>query len=117
MSEKIKLVGISEYGRHGVYQHEKVNKQKFDVDLLITLNRNSSADKIDKTVDYDLVTNCVREVIANNEFDLLETLAWQIADSCLAMALIYEVEVSVHKPAAAEFLGLKDVVVIVNKSK
>jgi len=117
MSEKIKLIGISEYGRHGIYAHEKINKQKFEVDILMLLNRTSLADQINETVDYDLVTQQAREVIANNEYDLLETLANQIADMCLTFNPVNEVEVSVHKPAAARSLGIEDVVVIVNKTK
>jgi dihydroneopterin aldolase len=113
MIEKIRLSGIVEYGKHGVYPHEKVNKQKFTVDLILTLNRTSVEDKLESTVDYDKIVNAVRDVIANTEFDLIESLAAQVAKVCLDFVAISEVEVTLHKPAAAQALGIDEVIVTV----
>ena len=117
MSEQITLTGIAEFGRHGVYPQEKQNKQKFVVDLKINLARLSYEDKIETTVDYAELASSIRDVIADNEFDLLETLAAAIAVKCLENVLIDSVTVTVHKPEAAVSLGLSDLTVSLAKTR
>ncbi len=117
MSEQITLTGIVEYGRHGVYPQEKQNKQKFVVDLKINLTRINYEDKIETTVDYVELASSIRDVIAGNEFDLIETLAAAIAAKCLESNLIESVTVTVHKPEAAISLGLSDLAVSLTKTR
>lgn len=115
MSEAIELTGITEYGCHGVYPEEKLNKQLFVVDLqlqLLSLTRN---DFIENTVDYAQLVDSVRSLISDQKFDLIETLAESIADHCLANKLVANVVVKLHKPAAAKSLGIDDVSVVVKK--
>jgi dihydroneopterin aldolase len=117
MSEIITLTGISEYGRHGVYPHEKQNKQNFIVDLILDVKRISEADQLETTVDYGVLSGAVREIVASTEFDLIESLAAAIAAYCIQNQLIHKVTVIVHKPEAAKSLGITDVSVSVTKLK
>jgi len=117
MNEVIELTGISEYGRHGVYPSEKQNKQEFVVDLKIYLANRSGTDEISQTVDYAELTVAVRNLIAEQQFDLIETLADSIASHCLKHLLVERVEVKVHKPGAAKSLGITDVAVSISKSR
>ena len=57
----------------------------------------------------------MRSLISDQEFDLIETLAESIADHCLANKFVASVVVKLHKPAAAESLGIDDVSVVVKK--
>lgn len=117
MSEIIKLTGISEFGRHGVYENEKQNKQEFIVDITLELNRTSLKDNIESTVDYANLTHLVREIIATKQFELIESLAQDIADVCMLESILTKVEIIVHKPGAAESLGIQDVSVSVTKTR
>jgi dihydroneopterin aldolase len=117
MNEVIELTGISEFGRHGVYDLEKQNKQEFVVDLEIYLVNRSGADEISQTVDYAALTLAVRKLISDQQFDLIETLADSIATHCLNHLLVERVKVKVHKPAAAKSLGITDVAVSILKSR
>lgn len=117
MNEVIELTGISEFGRHGVYASEKQNKQEFVVDLEIYLANRSGTDEISQTVDYAALTVAVRDLIAEQQFDLIETLADSIATHCLKRLFVEHVKVKVHKPAAAKSLGITDVAVSVSKSR
>jgi len=117
MNEVIELTGISEYGRHGVYPSEKQNKQEILVDLKIYLANRSGTDEISQTVDYAVLTSAVRNLIAEQQFDLIETLADSIANHCMKNSLVERVEVKVHKPEAAKSLGIIDVAVSISKSR
>lgn len=117
MSEKINLTGISEFGRHGVYENEKQNKQEFIIDITLELNRTSFEDNIESTIDYANLTNIVREIIATKQFELIESLAQDIADVCMLESIVTKVEVIVHKPGAAASLGIQDVSASVTKTR
>lgn len=115
MSELIELTGIAEYGCHGVYPAEKLNKQLFIVDVQLQLVSFVRNDAIENTVDYVQLVDSVRTLISDQKFDLIETLAQSIADFCLANELVASVIVKLHKPAAAKSLGIDNVAVVVKK--
>lgn len=116
MTEIIELTGIAEYGRHGVYAAEKQNKQKFVIDVELTLNRSSFEDKITSTIDYAELTSEIRNLVAITEFDLIESLAKSIADLCLSNEIVALAKVKVSKPEAAKLLGIDNVAVVVSKA-
>ena len=49
MSFDINITGIEAFGKHGIYQSEKNNEQKFLIDIFITLEK-LSEDNIDNTI-------------------------------------------------------------------
>ena len=116
MTEIIELIGIDEYGRHGVYPAEKQNKQKFVVDVELTLNRTSLADEISTTIDYAQLTSEIRNLIAGTQFELIETLAGSIAQLCLSNQKVALAKVKVNKPEAAKAMGIDNVAVVVSKA-
>lgn len=109
MTEEIELLGITEYGRHGVYSEEKQNKQKFIIDLKIKMARKDRSDAVETTVDYAKLVDVVRNVVATTSFDLIETLAEAIATECMQNAFIDGISVVVNKPEAAKSLGISNV--------
>ena len=101
MSDRVVLAGLEFLARHGVNDWEKVEPQRFEVDLELALDVRPAAigDDLAKTVDYRGVYDTTRRVVEDNMFDLIETLAEAIAREVLrANPGVEEVTVRVRKP-------------------
>lgn len=101
MSDRVVLAGLEFLARHGVNDREKVEPQRFEVDLELALDVRPAAigDDLAKTVDYRGVYDTTRRVVEDNTFDLIETLADAIAREVLgANPGVEEVTVRVRKP-------------------
>ena len=107
MKARLFLSGIHAEGRHGARPGEKDVAQPFVVDL--DLEVEVGVDRIDATADYRGVSERVRDVVETSSFDLIEVLAAEIADACLAFDAITRATVVVHKPNAATRLGIAGV--------
>lgn len=101
------LSGIKAKGRHGARPGEKDSVQPFVVDL--DLEAEVSDDSIDGTADYREVVEAVRRVIETGSYDLIETMAREIAGTCLGFENVVRASVVVHKPAAAGRLEIDGV--------
>jgi dihydroneopterin aldolase len=100
--DTISLVGITAYGRHGVFEHERRAGQQFHVDAVLHLDTRSAAatDDLARTVDYGAVATGLADVIRGEPVNLVETLAQRLAAVCLADSRVVAVDVTVHKPHA-----------------
>ena len=101
MSDRVVLAGLEFLARHGVNDREKVEPQRFEVDLELGFDVRPAAlaDDLAKTVDYRGVYDTTRRVVEENTFDLIETLAEAIARDVLdGNAAVDEVTVRVRKP-------------------
>lgn len=101
MSDRIVLAGMVFLARHGVNEREKVQEQRFEVDVELGLDTSAAAagDDLAKTVDYRGVYELTRQVIEETELELIESLAGAIATRVLAAnASVDEVVVRVRKP-------------------
>ena len=87
-------------GRHGYYDHELVNPQRFEVDIELVLNLQPAGidDDLEKTVDYGRVYQIARQIVESTSFRLLEAIAEAIAHELLAEFEVIEVGVRVRKP-------------------
>lgn len=94
---------IACYGKHGVLESEKIQAQRFEIDLIIYKDLSTAAarDDLRYTVDYSEVSDQVREIVEKKSFNLIETLASHIADMILSQYPVPKVEVTVYKPQAA----------------
>ena len=101
------LSGIRASGRHGARPGEKEEPQELVVDLDIEVTVGD--DEIAGTADYRGITEIVRAIIGERSFDLIETIAAEIADAVLAVDRIVRVTAVVHKPNAATRLGVDGV--------
>jgi dihydroneopterin aldolase len=100
MSDRILLVNMQLQGRHGVYDYERLNPQRFEVDveLVRDLQPAGLEDDLEQTVDYGKVFDAVRQIVESTSYRLLEALAEAISHELLADFSIDEVTVRVRKP-------------------
>jgi dihydroneopterin aldolase len=103
--DRLSLLGMRFSARHGVLDHEKVEPQPFEVDLVLhaDLAAASSSDELDDTVDYAALYDLAAAIVTGPSFDLIEGLAGAIARAVLAATnapLVAAVEVRVRKPQA-----------------
>ena len=100
--DSIELLGLREFGRHGVLEHERINGQYFSVDATLGLSISHAAhtDDLADTVNYAEVADSIRARIAGEPVDLIEKLAELIATDCLAFPQVVFAKIRVHKPEA-----------------
>jgi dihydroneopterin aldolase len=115
MSDRITLTGLRVRGHHGVLEHERRDGQDFVVDAVLCLDTRpaGASDDLSDTVDYGLLASRLADVVAGEPCNLIETLAERLAAVCLSHPLVFEVEVTVHKPSAPVPLDFSDVAVTV----
>jgi dihydroneopterin aldolase len=102
--------GIRASGKHGANPGERDVPQEFVVDLEIVVEVDT--DDLEHTVDYASTTALVQEVVRDDSYVLLETLADAVASAVFeSSTLALEVTATVHKPGAAAALGVDDVFV------
>lgn len=102
MIDKITLTGISGFGYHGVFEHERREGQNFSVDLEIITDFAVavSSDDVRDTVNYAQLADIAHAAIVGQPVNLIEKLADSIARDCLQIAGVAAVTVTVHKPQA-----------------
>jgi len=95
----IRLEGLSVFGHHGARPFEKEAGQRLEVDLELEPDnqRAETSDKLSDAVDYDQLYRAVREVVENNSFHLLETLATRVAERILEVFPVRRVVVRIAK--------------------
>ncbi len=100
--DSIELLGLREFGRHGVLEHERINGQYFSVDATLGLSISHAAhtDNLADTVNYAEVADSIRARISGEPVDLIEKLAELIATDCLAFPQVVFAKIRVHKPDA-----------------
>lgn len=119
MSDRIRLSGLTVWGRHGVFDHERRDGQDFVVDVVLELDLSAAAvsDDVADTVDYGALAQGVADIISGEPVSLIETLADRIVHVGLSDARVFAVEVTVHKPQAPIPLSFEDVSVTVRRER
>ena len=95
----IRIMNMTFYGHHGVEESERELGGRFavDVELYLDLESAGSTDDLTKTVDYKAVYELVREMEGARNYELVEALAHDVAESILAQFAVDEVIVRVRK--------------------
>ena len=91
--DAISITGLTATGFHGVFPEERLNGQRFVVDVELGLHVETRSDELSDTVDYA-----------------------GIADRCLSNSLVQQVRVTVHKPQAPVPHELSDLSVTITRS-
>ena len=100
MSDRIVLAGMVFLARHGVNDREKLEEQRFEVDVELVVDTRPAAasDELARTIDYRGVYAATRRVVEETSLELIESLADAIATEILAATAAEEVVVRVRKP-------------------
>lgn len=116
-ADRIRITGLRIEAAHGVYPQEKQTPQPFVIDVEARLGTRTSQDDLATTVDYSQLASQIAESATSDSVDLIETLAERVAQVCLGYALIEEVEVTVHKPAAPLPVSVDNVSVTITRRR
>ena len=90
----------------GVYAHEQGRTQRVRVSLDLAVEDQQAtnfsrpavgADDLKRVVDYDTITNAVRQIVTTGHVQLVETLAERIAEVCLHDPRVRTARVMVEK--------------------
>ncbi|MFB6098811.1 MAG: dihydroneopterin aldolase [Salinibacter sp.] len=97
----VRLVNAVFYGHHGVMQEEHRVGGRYEVDVSVGIDFEDAAlhDDLTRTVNYEKIYEFVRTLVTENNFYLIEKLAYRIAQKVLDTYPDVEgVEVTVRKP-------------------
>jgi dihydroneopterin aldolase len=119
VTDSIQVDGIEVLARHGVLDHEKVEPQRFLVDLsvFLDLSKAGASDDLADTVDYGRLAQLAHDVVAGESHQLIEKVADRVASTLMAEPGVGRVIVTVHKPDAPIPLEFGDVSVTVDRSR
>lgn len=81
MPHIVKLMNCVFYAHHGVMQeeHRVGGRYAVDVEMNIDFEEAAQTDKLELTVDYEIVYNILKELIVSQKKYLIEALSRQIA--------------------------------------
>ncbi len=116
--DKIYINNLEFIGYHGVFEEEKKLGQKFlvSLELFTSLREAGKNNKISKTTHYGFVSEDVEKIFFSKKYDLIESLAEDIAREILKKyKLIEKVKVKIIKPWAPVGIILKDVAVEIER--
>ena len=88
----------------GVYEHERNIKQKVVLDIEMTLPESdaASSDELRHTVDYDAVSKLVTNYVIDTQYQLIESLAEQIASLVLGAFATDSIKLTLSEPGAVK---------------
>lgn len=101
----------------GIWDWERKIRQTvvIDLDMAANIRKAAETDSVEDTLNYKLVAKRVQQFVADSEFQLVETLAENIARIVLDEFGVAWVRVRVNKPGAIR--GAKDVGVIIERGE
>ena len=114
MKHRIILEGLALELIIGVFDWERVNKQRVDIDITLEVDAQAgSTDDIRDAVDYKSLAKEIRAALEPSRFMLIEKMAEAIASLCLKRDGVRFVTVRVSKPGAVR--GSRNVAVEVTR--
>lgn len=114
--DKIKIHGLSFFAHHGVFEQEKIEGQEFIIDCEFEIDTSGCDDELDKTVNYGEVALDIVEFATTNRYDLLETLANNLARYLLTkFRLMAGLTLTIHKPHAPIPTKFSDVTLTITR--
>ena len=101
----------------GIHEHEKVNKQKIIFNIVIDVSQNTLPDEnnLSSVVDYEKITNKLKNLTKNKSYNFLESLAEDSFKEIFEDKRINSVKIKIEKPDA--ILNAKSVGVEVFKCR
>ncbi|MCK4907216.1 MAG: dihydroneopterin aldolase [Spirochaetes bacterium] len=89
----------------GLNEEERNNKQDVIINIVLfaDLKKASKSDNISDSCNYKTIKKSIIGLVENSSFLLIETMAGNISDLCLADDKIDAVKITVDKPGALRF--------------
>ncbi len=86
----------------GVFAWERKAKQAvlFDIDMATDVKRAAASDRIDDALDYKLIAKAIIQFVEASQFQLVETLAEQVAELITTNFEVPWLKLSVNKKGA-----------------
>ena len=99
----------------GIYDWERRVRQTISLDLEMgaDIRKAAATDAIEDTLNYKAVAKRLIDFVGNSEYQLVETLAEEIAAIVLREFAVPWVKLTVHKPGAVR--GSRDVGVVIER--
>ena len=96
----------------GIHQNEKINKQKIIFNIVINVDQNISPDEnnLASIVDYEKITNKLKNLAKNKKYNFLESLAEDSFNEIFSDKRINSVKIKIEKPdaiASAKSVGVE----------
>ncbi len=101
----------------GIWDWERKIRQTviIDLEMAADIQKAAASDKVDETLNYKSVAKRVQQFVTDSEFQLVETLAENIAAIIRDEFAVPWVRVRVNKPGAIR--GARDVGVLIERGK
>ena len=101
----------------GIHEHEKIKKQNIKFNIVIDVDQNSLPNEKDikSIVDYEKITNSLKNLAKNKKYNFLESLAEDSFKEIFEDKRINSVKIKIEKPEAIK--GADSVGVEVFKSR
>ncbi|MCL2366180.1 MAG: 2-amino-4-hydroxy-6-hydroxymethyldihydropteridine diphosphokinase [Oscillospiraceae bacterium] len=116
--DKINIKNLEVYAYHGVYPEEKKRGQVFVISAVLytDLSAAGKTDDLTKTLDYGEISRQIKSFVMESQFDLIETVAQQLAERLLLQyPTLDKVWLEIKKPNAPLELSLETVSVEVER--
>ena len=86
----------------GIHKHEKINKQKIIFNIIVDVNQNTLPDEnnLSSVVDYEKITNKIENLVKNNNYNFLESLAEDSFKEIFEDKRINSAKIRIEKPDA-----------------
>jgi len=86
----------------GVYEYEKIKKQKIKFNIVLDINQSSVPDEKDikSIVDYEKITNKLKNLTKSKKYNFLESLAEDSFKDIFEDKRINSVTIKIEKPEA-----------------
>ncbi|MBS3786810.1 dihydroneopterin aldolase [Candidatus Bipolaricaulota bacterium] len=112
--DKIKINDLSIRTIIGTEEYEKESSQEVvvNVTLFTDVTEAGKTDELSDTIDYSKLKNEIYEMAVDSGFQLIESLAEEIAKISLAYDGVVRTKVSVQKPSALRFTRSAEVEII-----
>ena len=101
----------------GIYEWERRTKQTviFDIELATDIRKAAESDNIDDTLSYKTVAKRLISYVSTSEFELIETLAEQVAGILLDEFKVPWCRLRLNKRGAVR--GVRDVGIIIERGE
>ena len=101
----------------GIWEWERKIPQTvlIDLEMAADIRRAAASDSIDDALNYKLVAKRIQQFVEESRFQLVETMAENIAEIVLGEFGVPWVKVRINKPGAIR--GAKDVGVVIERGK